>query len=179
MRFYSTLHCELFVFDKDIETQVASKVHLDTSIKTLDACTSQDWQRIRTLQGGLQVLYLKYRYGSRNTYILCGYADGGDLAHIEWIVPAYKIRHRYPFIEDNCYAVISCLTSSKYRGMNIYPSQLQKVAQSEIPAERYFIWAESDNVASIKGIQKAGARKVADIVQHKYCFGLFSKVEMP
>lgn len=85
------------------------------------------------------------------------------------------MKRRYPFVQNNDYAVISCITSSQYRGMNIYPSQIQKVAASQI-AEKYYIWAEKENYASIRGIQKAGAKKMTDLTQEKYLFGLYSKL---
>ena len=176
MKFYSKLCCELFVLNNQIDENITSKIELDTRIKKLDCFCSEDWRRIKNLQGHLVVSYLKYRYGSPETYVLCSYADD-ELVYIEWLVPAKKMKRRYSFIDKNCYAVISCLTSSKYRGMNIYPSQLQEVVKSEIPAEKYYIWAEQDNFASIRGIQKTGAKKIANVVQQKYCFGFFSKLE--
>ena len=155
MRFYSKLYCELFVLNKQMDENITSKIDLDTRIKKFDCFSSEDWRRIKNLQGGLAVSYLKYRYGSPETYVLCSYADD-ELVYIEWVIPARKIRHRYSFIDENCYAVISCLTSSKYRGMNIYPSQLQEVAKSEIPAEKYYIWADKNNLASIIKVRNQG-----------------------
>lgn len=109
MKFYSKLYCELFILNKQIDENITSKIDLDTRIKKFDCFSSEDWRRIKNLQGGLAVSYLKYRYGSPETYVLCSYA-GGKLVHIEWLVPSQKMRRRYPFIENNCYAVISCFT---------------------------------------------------------------------
>lgn len=175
MKFYSKVCFELFVLSKQIDVNVMSKTDLDTKIERFDELTAQDWRRIKKLQGGLRVSYLKYRYGSPETYVLCSYADD-ELVHIEWIVPPHKLKSRYPFLPGNSYSVISGLTLNDFRGLGIYPSQIQKVMASSIGASQFYIWAASDNIASLKGIRKAGGAKIGEFVQTRWLWGGISNV---
>jgi hypothetical protein len=155
---------------------VSPKVSVDTEVVRIKHLTSLQWRHLKQLQGLLNVLYLRLRYGSADTRVLLAYSESA-LVHAEWIVPARKIRGRYPFVSTGSYAIISCLTSPRFRGLRIYPSQIQRVVKSSIATEEFWIWSASDNVASLKGIRKAGGAKVAELVQKKWFWGCMSRIE--
>lgn len=155
---------------------VIPKVTVDTELLQMNNLTPLQWKELKQLQGRFRVLYLKLRYGSPNTYILLAYVEK-VLAHVEWIVPAEKIVRRYNFVTDNSYSIIACLTSGSSRGLGIYPSQIQKVAESDIPAKMFWIWASAANVQSLKGIRKAGGVKVGEFIRGKLPKGCFSRIK--
>lgn len=173
----SQVRNEVFVFKKNkISRIIMPKVKISTIILPLSELNRDQLKQIRAQQGKFAAYYLKLKYGSLKTYILLAYA-GECLTHVQWIVPAGKIKARYPFVTENSYSIISCLTAESFRGLGIYPSQIQKVVQSDIPARIFWIWAPSTNTPSLKGIRKAGGIKVAEIVQKRWFWGCISHIE--
>lgn len=174
---YSSTKNEVFVLQKDkIPDVVAIRTKITTKILPLLALSKSVRREAKELQGKAAFAYLKYRYDSPNTYILLAYVEG-MLAHVAWIVPASKIRGRYPFVTEKSYSIISCLTSQGLRGLGIYPSQIQKVVKSDIPAKMFWVWAASTNAASLKGIRKAGGVKVGECIQQKWLYGCISRIK--
>lgn len=171
---YSRTKYKVFHFPKNLSQKVESRIEVDTKFLHLEEVTVRDWRQLRKLQGRLAVSYLKWRYGSHDTRILLAYVKG-ELAHVEWIVPAKKIRRRYHFITKNSYLIISCLTSSNFRGQRIYPAQLQYVLRSDIPTEVYWGLAAHDNIPSLKGIERAGGINAGEFVQRRWFWGLITK----
>jgi hypothetical protein len=161
---------------KALSNPVVPKIKVDTKFLQMNRVTSSEWKEVKQLQGNLGVQYLKLRYGSPDTYMLLAYV-GGELSHVEWIVPYRKIKSRYSFVSKDSYSIISCLTSQKYRGLGIYPGQIQKVIQSGISAPMFWIWTMSTNIASLKGICKSGCVKVGEFLQKKWFWGIISQVE--
>jgi hypothetical protein len=172
---YSRKRYEVFIFREKPTQRVNPKIEVDTRLYRLSEITNRQWKQLRDLQGQLVVIYLRSRYGTPETYLLLTFIEE-KLAHIEWIVPAYKLKYRYPFVSNNSYSIISCLTARDFRGLGIYPSQIQRVVNSNISANKYWIWTELDNLPSLRGINKAGGIKVGEFVQTKWIWGLFSKV---
>jgi len=173
---YSQINHEVFIVTKALPANVGAALETNTRICRLNELTPREWAQIRKLQGRRAVLYLRLRYGSADTYILLSYV-GEEPAHIEWIVPASKIRGRYPFVTKDSYSIISCLTAHSFRGLGIYPSQIRRVVESDIPARMFWIWTASTNTPSLKGIRKAGGAKVGELVQKKWFWGCISHIE--
>lgn len=174
---YSLAKNEVFVFQKGQISEIATpKKEVTTKILPLLALSKSQRIEVKQLQGRVVFAYLAFRYGSSNTYILLAYVEE-VLAHVEWIVPATKIRGRYPFVTEKSYSIISCLTSQSLRGLGIYPSQIQKVVKSDVPAKMFWIWTESAHTASLKGIRKAGGVKAGEFLQTKWFWGCASRIE--
>ncbi len=173
---YSETRNEVFTLARRQYHKAESKIKIDMKLLQIRALTAWQWGQVKRLQGKFTVAYLRLRYGGPNTYILLAFAES-KLVHVEWIVPACRLRRRYSFVSDDSYSIISCLTSRSFRGLGIYPSQLQKVAQSGIPAKMFWIWTASTNTPSLKGIRKAGGVKVAEVVQKKWFWGCFAKAK--
>jgi glycosyltransferase involved in cell wall biosynthesis len=167
---------DVFILKKNgISDIVTPKAEVVTEILQLCTLKRSQMRELKRLQSKATVSYLKLRYGSRNTYVLLAYVDN-TLAHVEWIVPADKIRGRYPFVTEDSHSIVSCLTAKGFRGLGIYSSQIQKVITSCVPARTFWIWSACDNIASLKGIRKAGATKVGQFVQKKWLYGIVSCV---
>ena len=160
---------------KHVFDTVVPKVKVDTKLVRMDEMRLSQWRQLKELQGFFSVRYLKFRYGSRNTYILLAYVEK-KLVHVQWIVPAKRINRRYPFVTEDSYCIISCLTSQEFRGLGIYPSKIQHVVRSNILAKSFWIWTACTNIASLKGITKAGGIKVGEFRQRKWFWGGISRI---
>ncbi len=167
---YSRVVYEIFTFSEEPTQRLEPKIEVDTKLLRLRDVTAQQWSQLRQLQGRFTTSYLKWRYGSPKTYILLAFAEG-ELAHVEWVVPAQKIRSRYLFVTEDSYLIISCLTSPRFRGLGIYPAQLRKVVQSDIQAQIYWGLSACGNTPSLKGIHKAGGVKTGEFAQKRWLCG--------
>jgi hypothetical protein len=173
---YSKVKNEVFILPKEFCEAVTAKIELNTDILALNKLTAEHWKKLEAFQGRWTVFYLKLRYCSADSRVLLAFA-GENLVHIEWIVPSKNMKSRYSFLPEDSYSIISCLTSSKFRGLGIYPSQLRKAAESNLPAKMFYIWAAADNNASLNGILKAGGVKIGELVQKKWLWGCFSHIK--
>lgn len=172
---YSRTRDQVFTLPKKLPQRVNPKIKVDTKLLKWVEVTTEQWRQIKRLQGRFTTLYLKWRYGSLDTYILLAFFDQ-ILAYIEWIVPARKIKSRYCFVSEDSYSIISCLTEPRFRRLGIYTSQIQKVADSDIPAKTFWIWSASTNIPSLKGISNAGGVKVGEFVQKKWLWGMVCRI---
>lgn len=166
---------EVYTLPTGISHRIVPQIDLDTKLLRLPEISSLQWKQLEKLQRKSSAWYLKLRYGSPDTYLLLAYSQE-NLIHTEWIVPAKKMKPRYPFISDNSFSIISCYTSEAFRGMKIYPSQIQKIMEGNIPTNVFWIWAETENIASLNGIRKAGGVKAGNFVQTKRFGGIISQV---
>ncbi|MHC4474804.1 MAG: hypothetical protein ACYTEL_04120 [Planctomycetota bacterium] len=169
---------ELFVFKRETTlNSVDPKTVVATEILPLSGLKRHHLKRLRRLQGQFAVSYLKFKYSSPNTHVLLAYVNE-DLAHAEWIVPWYRLRRRYSFVTKDSYSIISCFTAERFRGLAIYASQIQRVVRSDIPSSVYWMWAESTNVASLKGICRAGGTKVGEFLFKRWFWGTMARSRM-
>ena len=173
---HSQTRNEVFTFREKLSQRMYPKIEVDTKLLQLGAVTPQQWRQLKQLQGQFTVLYLRFRYGAPGTHILLAFR-GGKLANIQWVVPAYKLKPRYPFVSDNSYSIISCFTRPCFRGLGIFPSQIQRIVESNIPAKLFWIWSASTNEPSLKGIRKAGGKRVGEFVHNKWFWGCVSHIE--
>jgi hypothetical protein len=173
---YSIIKYEVFTLRCKLSNNVEPQIEIDTKLVKLDELSSLQWKQIKHMQGKIAVSYLKLKYGSPETYLLLAFSKK-QLVHIQWIIPAFKMKSRYSFVVDNTYSIISCMTLKKFWGCGVYASQLQKVVLSEIPSEVFWIWAAETNIPSLKGIRKAGASKVAEFFQRKWFWGIITKLD--
>ncbi len=148
-------------------------IDIETRIVPVNRVSSQQWRDLKCLQGWVNIWYLKLRYGSAKTFLLLAYVDT-ELVHVEWVVPSEKISSRYPFVADDSYSIISCLTEERFRGLGIFSSQIQKVVEQDVPAKVFWIWSEPSNRPSLRAIRKAGGVKAGEFVQKKWLWGFVS-----
>lgn len=140
-----------------------------TSIAPMEMVSAAVWRDLKTLQGTRPVILRRLRYGSSGTHLLVNYLDN-RLIHAEWIVPAHKMKRRYPFLPEDCHAVIACTTHPEFRGQGIYTEQLKKLRSTGI-SDNYLIWADENNRPSLRGIQRAGGQEYGRLVQvHAFGF---------
>jgi len=168
---------DVFVLTKGkISEAMTPKTKITTRILPLRTLNKNQLREMSKLQNKAATFYLRFRYGSAHTYILMAYAKE-TMAHVAWIVPAEKIQPRYYFVPKDSYSIISCFTRPRFRGLGIYPLQIQKIVTSDLPVDTFWIWTASTNRPSLMGIQKAGGVKVGEFVQKKWLWGSISQIE--
>ncbi len=173
---YSKTRFELFELQPRSLTALTPAVDIDTHVTPVGTLNRNQWRQLQRLQGILPTWYLRWRYGSDQTYVLLAYLKE-KLVHVEWLVPAEKLRSRYPFLSIGSYSLISCLTDEHCRGLGIFSSQMQCAAKAGFVRQQCLVWAASTNHPSIRAIRKAGAAGIGHFVQTKRFWGLLSHVE--
>lgn len=171
-RLFERVEDDVYVIDaktgknrtSDVEHRLARLAHL----------TQDDWMRIHALQGATATRYLKLRYGSPETHLML-LSDSTGLLSLLWVVPSHRIRNKYSFVALNSFAIISCVTKTSARGRGLYPSGIRFIAASGL-SDAYYIWAHKNNVASLKGIEKAGGRLIGSFVRERWLKGLYVKL---
>ena len=87
--------------------------------------------------------------------------EDGTLGHISWLY--YKDDpNRILRLEEGDCEIKFCLTFPEFRGKGIYPAALHSIQRylRERGCVRCFICVKADNIASIRGIEKAGFTSV-------------------
>jgi RimJ/RimL family protein N-acetyltransferase len=89
------------------------------------------------------------------------YREGGRLGHVSWLY--YKDDpNRILRLDDGECEIKFCVTFPEFRGRGLYPAALHAIQAylKKRGFHRCFICVKSDNAASIRGIEKAGFRRV-------------------
>ncbi|MCX7624224.1 MAG: hypothetical protein N2Z82_10810, partial [Thermomicrobium sp.] len=79
-------------------------------------------------------------------------------AHIGALDLTFTVPERERYLWD-------FFTAPAWRGWGIYPRLLQAIVRETLDADRFWIGYDAPNVASARGIAKAGFRKVVEIVR--------------
>ncbi|HMI08020.1 MAG TPA: hypothetical protein VK528_10770 [Flavobacterium sp.] len=91
-------------------------------------------------------------YGKRRYFI----NDKGILVHQSFLFNCLNV---LKLIGEKGPAIGDCLTVSQYKGRSIYPFVISYIATELLVGQKYpevFIIVNSDNISSIRGIEKAG-----------------------
>jgi len=85
------------------------------------------------------------------------YIENGTLGHISWLYYSDDPNRILRLEEGEC-EIKFCLTFPEFRGKGIYPAALHTIQRylRERGCTRCFICVKADNIASIRGIEKAG-----------------------
>ena len=100
------------------------------------------------------------------------HTDHGRIGHISWLY--YRgDPNRILQLDDGECEVKFCLTFPEFRGKGLYPAALTAIQRylRERGYRRCFICVKEDNLASIRGIEKAGFRRAGSTRVRK-AFGL-------
>ncbi len=96
----------------------------------------------------------------------------GTIGHISWLYYKGDPNRTLRLADKEC-EIMFCLTLPEFRGLGLYPGALRAIQQylKRKGYERCFICVNDDNVASIRGIEKAGFRR-AGSVHFRKMFGI-------
>lgn len=71
----------------------------------------------------------------------------------------------------------NCFTNEKFRGQNIYPFVLNKIAKDYNNLERVYVLVNPENIPSIKGIKKAGFILLNKLFTYRFFIFHFNKMK--
>ena len=82
---------------------------------------------------------------------------------------------KFPFLMSNDIEIGPCRTKEMWRGQGIYPFVLGIILQNELhKGGRAYMIVDSSNVSSIKGVKKAGFKKIGELKKT----GVFKKYSL-
>jgi RimJ/RimL family protein N-acetyltransferase len=89
----------------------------------------------------------------------------------------YEKVHLLKLLGKHGPAIGNCVTSQNYRGQSIYPKMIQRIATHLLShdTQEVFIIVNSDNTASIRGIEKAGFELYASVKAKRFLLFYFDK----
>lgn len=97
---------------------------------------------------------------------------GGESSEMVFRCVVHGKNYKFPWMSKNDYQIAWCKTIEKHRGKNIYPWALQEIMQIEEGDPVMFV--RTDNIASQKGVAKAGFEAVGKL--RKTCFKVYKVV---
>lgn len=176
-RFYFKYIGEVFVLYRGQQLDdIVPQIEVKTEILPLYSLDKQVVEKIIDLQGYLSFVYLRFVFGSAETYLALAWV-GEQLVHIGWITPSKRCGRRFPFIPEKAYMIGPCQTAPSFRGNRIYPFVLQQISRSLPGCDEYWICTNEKNLASIRGVEKAGARHVGRFVQNRWLWGRLTRTK--
>jgi predicted acetyltransferase len=101
--------------------------------------------------------------------------DNGKFVHCSWLFPKLNV---LKIIGKSGPAIGECVTATDYRGKSIYPYVINRIANELLAgkkASEVFIIVNSDNTASINGIEKAGFTLEAKVTAKRFLLFYFGK----
>lgn len=93
-------------------------------------------------------------------------SDGDSLMHTSYVIPNCI---KFPFMKKDDLEIGPCYTYPEYRGRGLYPAVLRAICNYYKDGNvHYYMIVDSENTASIKGIEKAGFEKCGTVRVTKY-----------
>ena len=112
---------------------------------------------------GARLLFQILTLGKAKVFFV---ADGGNLMHTSYVVPRCV---KFPFMGNGDYEIGPCFTYPQYRGKGIYPSVLKAICNCVGDENTtFYMIVDENNIASIKGIEKAGFQKCGIVEVAKF-----------
>lgn len=98
----------------------------------------------------------------------------GEILHTSLVIPSCR---KFPFLNKCDYEIGPCFTDESARGRGYYPQTLDFIIKNLKNAQDFYMIVDDENIASIKGIKKAG------FIETGYCiarsrFGKHKKVKI-
>jgi CelD/BcsL family acetyltransferase involved in cellulose biosynthesis len=92
-----------------------------------------------------------------------GVADGGEVLHVSWLTPAPAalLPPGLPAFEGRAWMISRCVTARRARGKGLYPRTLAALIRMVAAQDVVLIYTHDWNVASQRGITKAGFQPLA------------------
>ena len=133
-------------------------------LPTFSVCTTEDIQLIaQTTRLSKHMIAARIRQGNR-PYI--AFIEQTPVAY-GWIATreggVTQFRLSFSITHPNIY-LWDFLTFPRWRGLGVYPHLLQAIIRQEQPTERFWIGYMPSNIASARGIRKAGFHIVSDFI---------------
>ncbi len=146
------------IFRDDPEAQGGA---LDSAIRCFDAACppSADvaalFRRSAGRWGALVMLGRLRRAGA----VLLVLTDGAQLVSYGWLQPWRCVRREFGFLSNEGICLGPYWTNPAWRGCGVYGRMLRHslaICRERFGKTPLYIWARSENVASVRGIERAG-----------------------
>ncbi len=110
---------------------------------------------------------------AKESYVV---AIGGETAHRSWLHWSVRLPRRFGF-DGSAPVIGDCFTPERFRGRSIYPQVLRYIARdvARRASAPVYILVSPANLASIRGIEKAGFRRLARLQGTRIAGLLFGK----
>lgn len=103
-------------------------------------------------------------FGKYREYKLIDVSNGKTVSKAQ-VMPKILI---FPFMKNDGIHIGPCSTDSQYRGRGFYPTLLKKIMLDyRSKVKDFYIFCDSNNIASIRGIEKTGFKCFAKGVKNK------------
>lgn len=111
----------------------------------------------------IYLFWYLFTFGRYSIYYV--YDEDECIVHFSHVMPRI---FKYAFMSRrNCIHIGPCWTNENHRGKGIYPAVLSKICNDNIQKDVY-IFTEKKNLASQKGIEKAGFMLFASGIRTKF-----------
>ncbi len=137
------------------DLNIKKLTHEDLMALASDSGRFSEQARLYHVKRGIETAYGAYRKG--------------ELVHMSWVYSAAEYS-KEPFsrliLKDSEVEIVNCFTLSKYRGLGIYPYMIQFLSNLlfQNGIEHIYMLAEHKNLASQRGIKKAGLRHLGQVI---------------
>lgn len=87
--------------------------------------------------------------------------DSGNLMHTSYVVPKCI---KFPFMKKGDFEIGPCFTYPEFRGQGIYVKVIRSIC-SQIGNNKtvFYMIVDESNIASVKGIEKAGFQRCGEV----------------
>ena len=93
--------------------------------------------------------------------LLCAVNKNGNVMHTSYVIPKC---FKFPFLNKNEYEIGPCNTIAEFRGQGIYPKVLNYITHTVGTEDtKFYMIVDSENVSSVRGIEKAEFKKIGEI----------------
>jgi hypothetical protein len=172
---YSKTKYAVFVLLQDRQgNQVQPKIDVKFDLCNVQEIPKNVRRQVTRLQSHLYYTYLKLQYGSAGAFL--GLArHRKNLVHVSWIIPGQICNRRYSFIPKSQYLIGPCNTSEDYKGQGIFSYVLQQIVSSLPQCQGFWVFASQENISSLRAIEKAGGKKMGELIHTRMLWGIFSR----
>jgi hypothetical protein len=91
--------------------------------------------------------------------------DNDKFVHVSCMFKNNLLANQLGF--KNAFTIGECVTSNAYKGQGIYPSILKKI-KADYKNETLVVFVQPNNIASIRGIEKAGFHKLYQFKMYRF-----------
>lgn len=113
----------------------------------------------------MRLYFLLLSRGKAKVYYIFN-KEKNDMVHTSYLIPQCW---KFSFLSKNDFEIGPCFTAPQYRGRGIYTNVLNYISsQEENNMANFYMIVNSKNIASIKGIENAGFKKIGIIKKCKY-----------
>ena len=102
-------------------------------------------------------------FGKAKIYYLTD--EHGEVIYTSYIIPAC---FKFPFMKSGDLEIGPCYTSPQFRGQGIYTKVLKSIVGLGGKNTLYYMIVDENNIASVKGIERAGFSKCGEVMKSKF-----------